>query len=485
MLLARTDRSGPINWELKYQELLKEYQDLKKAKPVTREDGQLISDLYTQVRTLQRDKEELIKAKIKLNEQLEKRKKELALVKKHSSNKYSSSYVNKENPPISATGVDIFPAPNTLSHKAMGSTAVVDSHGLDGGKLLALATQYKARMENAEAALKKAHEEIATLRDGSKVSHGYTETDKLMRDTQWQVQQMKTQKEHLKRNEEQLEEYAQRVRELKRTLEELRQEKETTDTKASRAIDLEEQIRELKTENRSLEDKIARLCEAPFISDAFGMHEARIRYDELVNERQDLKMKVDHLNGAVTASRAVLLSMQNSQSQLLEEKKTLEEDLAELQRKYNSQISSANSLQEKLRLYSGEDGVNIEDLERALTVVRRRGEAATRLDFLEDPDGGLGEVTVPILKRKLQDVQVMNLNLTKDVEKLESMLNLQQSINKDLHKELELSAVKRDKDKRELLQRAEDFEQLAIQRLEKIEVLQAQVREQVSNLKPL
>ena len=44
------------------------------------------------------------------------------------------------------------------------------------------------------------------------------------------------------------------------------------------------------------------------------------------------------------------------------------------------------------------------------------------------------------------------------------MLKLQSGINRDLHKELETLVRNRDKDKRELLDKAENFEQLANKR---------------------
>jgi hypothetical protein len=46
-----------------------------------------------------------------------------------------------------------------------------------------------------------------------------------------------------------------------------------------------------------------------------------------------------------------------------------------------------------------------------------------------------------------------------------------------LHRELEALVHKRDKDKKELIERAEDFEQMAMKRLEKIHSLEAQVRQ--------
>ena len=129
---------------------------------------------------------------------------------------------------------------------------------------------------------------------------------------------------------------------------------------------------------------------------------------------------------------------------------------------------------------------------------------------------------LPYVKRKLSEVQLVNLKLTEEVERLENMLKLQvqyippfslspflpfslavasptplphtsvfplthrgtvrgtqNGINRDLHKELETLVRNRDKDKHELVEKAEAFEQLAIKRLEKIQTLEAQRRQYV------
>jgi hypothetical protein len=141
-------------------------------------------------------------------------------------------------------------------------------------------------------------------------------------------------------------------------------------------------------------------------------------------------------------------------------------------------------------MYSGDDGVSVEDLERALTVVKRRGEAVvSRLDFLEDADAfvdGSGQRVgpdhpsyTPLLKRKVQELQVLNLNLTREGERLESMLKLQAGINRDLQKEREILVNHRDKDKAEILKRCESFEELALRRQEKILALEAQIRQYI------
>jgi hypothetical protein len=43
-------------------------------------------------------------------------------------------------------------------------------------------------------------------------------------------------------------------------------------------------------------------------------------------------------------------------------------------------------VQDQLRLYSGDGGLDIDMLEKAITIVKRRTDAFDRLPFLEDPD---------------------------------------------------------------------------------------------------
>lgn len=263
-----------------------------------------------------------------------------------------------------------------------------------------------------------------------------------------------------------------------------------SDIKAGRVKEQEETITELRQGNRNLEDKISRLCQTPFIGEAFGNQEAQYRVEDVTRERNDLQTKIDHLQEAVRTHYSALVTLRQQAAKLREEKEEAEK-VAEGMRSQQQELKNGHSLlQDKLRMYSGEDGVSVEDLERALTVVKRRSEAgAGRLDFLEDPDGvmdGDGHKIgpdhasyVPLLKRKSQELQVLNLNLTREVERLESMLKLQSGINRDLHKELEQLVAHRDKDKAEILKRAESFEELAMRRQEKIFALESQIRQYI------
>jgi Ca2+-binding EF-hand superfamily protein len=362
--------------------------------------------------------------------------------------------------------------------------------------LLKIAKDLKAKLGKAEEQVRQLKDQndnlTATLSQRmaqpmAPGAHTSADTEGQLRETSWRLQQLQTQYDFLvaktsaqseayKKSEDQIDESSQKVRDLRRTLEELRHEKEISDAKALRCAELEDHMTELKSEKRGLEDKIARLCETPFISDAFGQQESRMRLEEAAREREEYKAKVVHLQEAVRTHFSALNSLKNQAAEMREEKEAAERAAEDMKMKYQELEAGTSLLQDKLRLYSGDDGVDIESLERALTLVKRRGEALEKLPFLEDPDGE-GMLTVPALKKKMESVQILNMKLSEEVERLENMLKLQSGINKDLHKELETMVHKGDKDKRELLQRAEDFEQISLKRLEKIHNLEAQLRQ--------
>ena len=480
-----------------------------KGKSRHEEDQELITTLEQKVEELTRKNVDLVK-KNKQYVDIDKKKsaKITSLERQVKDLKRRAAYKDVQGVPgrsknnntsIVQEDIDIVAAPSNL-HKSPGrkSRTKDNDENANNSNILEIAKGYKARLDAAEGQLRVAREENDRLR-GIDKSIGQTiparsdTNDDLavqLRDAKWRLQQLQTQHDHLvakcesqqdayKYSEDQLEDGARKVRELRRALEDLRHEKEITDIKAARVDDLEEAVVELRQTNRGLEEKISRLCEAPFISDAFGQHEAKLEFERVMVERQDYVAKVDHLQEAVRTQYSALVALKQQAAQLREEKEEAEKVADELRSKYSELEAGASLLQDKLRLYSGEDGVNIEDLERALTVVKRRSEAVGKLDFLEDVDDGFQDITMPALKKKAQDIQIMNLNLTKEVERLENMLKLQSNINRDLHKELESLSHKRDRDKREAAERSDDFEQLAMKRLHKIHTLEAQIRELV------
>ena len=358
--------------------------------------------------------------------------------------------------------------------------------------ILAIAQKLKKRLNVAEDELKANAIELAKYRSIGGLPSGMgnsAELESELRDTKFKLQQLQMQHEALvsktsssgltyRKNEEHLEETTAQLKELKRVLEQVKHEKEIADIKADRTEALEEEVRRLNVQNRNLEEEHRRLCEAPFINDAYGQARGRANVDELIRTTELQAMKVEQFTKALQTKEAIMITMKKEMVALTEEKDEAQKIAEEFRAKYNEIQSDQNVLQEKLKLYSGDDGLSVEELERALTVVKRRGEAVSKLEFLDDPEGGEG-LTIPVMKRKLHDVQVINLNLTKEVERLENMLKLQSTISKDLHKELEILVRKGENEKRELIGKNNQLEALGMKRQEKIKMLEAQLRQHI------
>lgn len=319
-----------------------------------------------------------------------------------------------------------------------------------------------------------------------------------LRDATWKLQQLQVQYDYLvskqssqteagKHTELQLEDAQHKLRELRRVCEELRHEKEMNDMKVARIPSLEDQISELKQANASLEEKITRLCEAPFINDAFGQHEMRIQYQDLIKEKEQLVFQVEHLQEAVRTHFSALNTLKQQAAQLRGEKDEAHKKIEELTLQLKDMEKGTTTLQDQLRMYTGDDGIDLESLEKALTMVKRRDLALEHLSFLENPDGeNLSDadymVTIPMMKKKIQEHQLTNLRMIQENERLEHMLKIQTHINQDLNKEIQSLVLSKTKDTVEYKDKVSSLESLAMSRLDKIHSLEAQLKQFIYGL---
>jgi len=115
------------------------------------------------------------------------------------------------------------------------------------------------------------------------------------------------------------------MRELRKALEDLRHDKQLSDIKANRAKELEEEVADLRQREKSLESKIARLCETPFINQAFGLQDV----EQLEKERDELRSKTEHLQEAVRTHYSALVSLKEQAANLRKEKETAENECVE------------------------------------------------------------------------------------------------------------------------------------------------------------
>ena len=86
-----------------------------------------------------------------------------------------------------------------------------------------------------------------------------------------------------------------------------------------------------------------------------------------------------HLRETAQTHHAALLALKKQTKLMKDEKDKAEAELNALRLKYHEQEAGTALLQDKMRLYAGEDGVDMDELERALTIVKRRTEPGARV----------------------------------------------------------------------------------------------------------
>ena len=135
-------------------------------------------------------------------------------------------------------------------------------------------------------------------------------------------------------------------------------------------------------------------------------------------------------------------------------------------------------LKDKMRLYSGETGVDTSDLERALTLVKRHTDRPSEVDFLDNDMEDIDDMeAVPALRKRIQKLQIKQLEQQRELDRADRMLKAQSSINRDLNTELETLKARYTADKSTLQKKVDDMEHVATKRTARIKTLEAQVKQ--------
>lgn len=205
-------------------------------------------------------------------------------------------------------------------------------------------------------------------------------------------------------------------------------------------------IADLQSDKRGLEERIAHLHTNLFQGDTMEA----LRHKQLLQEHQSSLLKLqtdleekDRTIKSLKQANASLLEKTQYNDQLLRDKKDLQAENTELRNK-------CTDLTEKLIVFSVDSGVEVDDLERALDIVRRQRAPdadRNRLNFLGKTTGGEGAAgaigeddpaldTVPALRRKYAELEIQARDYILEIQQKTDMLNTQYTINKEQKKKL-------------------------------------------------
>lgn len=476
------------------------------------ENEAIIKGLYQDKARLERRNGELDRRCRLLTETVEKKKREVAVLKRAA-----------RRPTSTTSRPSTAPLPEHVELGASKVSFAGADRNADTGprrqKVDALVERFKRRVEEAEAQLARVKEDNRELRQKcqrqgrplvvnsvkevrSPVGKENRFADGLERDThdselreakaEAQLLQMrykqleentKAQRDVQKAQFDQLDEYNRRIRDLRRALQDSEADKDKLRLDADRVDELQERVTELQTANRRLEDELLKLSDVAMNQDFSQPGRETMNRDRLAElERNDNRHRAefDNLRASAEGSQQAFVELQQQVDQLRHEKERAERELQQCKLRSSTDQVGGDVLEDKANFFGGLDGVDMDELERALTIVKKREHMANPddFDFLEKIDPEMGnDLRQADYRKKLEELREQHLQTQYELERAEKMLKVQMSINRDLHLELEDASSKRNEKTRDLLTKVEDYEALNVKRLQRIHTLEAQLKQ--------
>eukprot|EP00618_Florenciella_parvula_P035425 CAMPEP_0119482828 /NCGR_PEP_ID=MMETSP1344-20130328/10518_1 /TAXON_ID=236787 /ORGANISM="Florenciella parvula, Strain CCMP2471" /LENGTH=1126 /DNA_ID=CAMNT_0007517281 /DNA_START=194 /DNA_END=3571 /DNA_ORIENTATION=+ len=485
------------------------------------ENEKLIKKLYTEKAEAEGNAKKLEAQNKKLRETLKQRKARITVLE-------GQVKRNGGRPASASKGVVSSPTRAAASGGGADGEEEAVARAASNAKLGDLVTRLGSRLENAEQTLTRVREENRKLRaerdemrgtgadaddmaaagarnaisieprSGEKAS---LQLQRELQDTKAQLHLLQTRYDHLEAKAraqtelqqgsfDQLEDYNKQIRRLRGVLQDLQSDKIAAEARAANLDEKESELRELREQNANYEQKIKTLCESPFISDAYKKQDSAQRLAEYERNERTTRLKLEHLQETAQNHHAALVAMKDQCQELKIAKESAEAERDE----YKSQLSTSeagnNVLKDKMTLYAGDDGVDVHELEKALTIVKRRDDPTPDMSHLglEAVEGDVSQLAngpdaVPALKRKVKELYDLNQQMRYELDRTEDMRKAQVAINKELHIELTSLQQLKDTEAKDLVLKVKDLEGLAARRLARVGTLEAQVKQQLYSVK--
>lgn len=164
----------------------------------------------------------------------------------------------------------------------------------------------------------------------------------------------------------------------------------------------------MREENRNLEANIKSLCESPFISNAVQRREQAEKVMALERKSRQQKTQITHLQETARVHHAEIVQLRAQTQEMRRERDAALTEVEQLRARMGELSASppparvcvcdlgpgvagqgAALLEDRVKLFSGDGGVEAAELEQALAAIRRRREAPGTVPFLEG-DGAQG-----------------------------------------------------------------------------------------------
>ncbi|KAG7383094.1 X-linked retinitis pigmentosa GTPase regulator-interacting protein 1 [Phytophthora pseudosyringae] len=316
----------------------------------------------------------------------------------------------------------------------------------------------------------------------------------------------------------QMEQMNRQVHKLRTQLQDAIMEKEELEVRLMKAGDQEKDCALLRDQNRRLEERMTSLCESPFINDAFQRKERIDKLFDLEKLTQEQKATISHMTEENQKLQGIIRGLQSSIKQLKQAKDRLEQDLAQMARhlmeERNARTIDAiksstmgivsvpaprpepliivrpstpephHQPAEKRDACSSPVNNNSSPVKRSVPslnvgggVVRRKYGELPLADSFLDTIGAEGDTSVKHLRNRVHVLQIAHLKAMQELERCEKMLQAQTNINCELALEIEELTVSKISSSNQLQRRMKDLELLCEERQQRIQTLQAEIRQ--------
>ncbi|CAD5117963.1 DgyrCDS6705 [Dimorphilus gyrociliatus] len=245
----------------------------------------------------------------------------------------------------------------------------------------------------------------------------------------------------------------------------LEQELKETHASQRRIVELQERTKDLENECAILKDSNEKL-----VNSAFDMERER----DWRSREKALKVQIAQLEATLKADVGEKGSILDKLTEEREKKDKMEEEHKDLRINYFKLKHENDDLQQKMKFFTKESAVDMQEIEEALILVKRRKEKENQeLDFLHKVD----DERSSDIQRSLEELNAQHADTINELEKTRNMLIVQHKINKDYQQEAVACRSKLDETRQDYESRLEEYAQLLDIRAARIKKLEAQLRD--------
>lgn len=188
-------------------------------------------------------------------------------------------------------------------------------------------------------------------------------------------------------------------------------------------------IEDLQATNANLQAQVDGLTRSAFMSDEAESRRLRSVEADHLAQISELRLVVAERDHALESSTAKINDQMARLQQLEAEALQSAQEREQLQRELATIRERMRHLDDRVHVFTADSGVELEELDLALDLIRRQKGLFRAAGPDADP------VTIPALQRKVRELEILNKDLVTELKCKEDMLRIQTHLNSELDAE--------------------------------------------------